>query len=61
MKVSFDILGLETFQIILHKVNIASVKVAEKCKFTWQRTLINQYTPPNESPLDMGLYELYKN
>jgi len=58
---AFENLGLKSFQIIVHKDNIASVKVAEKCRFAWQRTLLKEYTPPNESPLDMELYELYKN
>ena len=46
------------FQIIAHKTNIGSCKVAEKCGFEWKKTLLNEYTPPNESPLDMELYEL---
>jgi ribosomal-protein-alanine N-acetyltransferase len=57
---AFENLGLEIFQIIVYKDNIASVKVAENCNFIWQRTLLKEYTPPNESPLDMELYELYK-
>ena len=57
---AFENLELENFQIIVHKENLASVKVAEKCKFIWQKTLLNEFTPPNESPLDMELYELYK-
>ena len=60
-KYAFENLGLEIFQIIVHKDNIASVKVAENCNFIWQRTLPKEYTPPKESPLDMELYELYKN
>jgi len=57
---AFDKLGLKTLQIIVHKDNRASVKVAEKCNFSWQKTLLKEYTPPNESPLDMELYELYQ-
>lgn len=53
-------LGLEKLQIIVHKSNIGSIKVAEKCNFIWQKTLKNEYIPPNKSPLDMELYELYK-
>ena len=57
---AFEILGLEKLQIIVHKENIGSVKVAQKCNFIWQKTLLNEYTPPNELPLNMELYELYK-
>lgn len=58
---AFVNLRLEVLQIIVHKDNFASVKVAEKANFIWQRTLLKEYTPPNESPLDMELYELYKS
>ncbi len=58
---AFNSLGLEVLQIIVHKDNMPSVNVAKKGDFTWQRTLPNEYTPPNEAPLDMELYELYKN
>jgi ribosomal-protein-alanine N-acetyltransferase len=58
-KFAFDVIGLEKLQIIVHKDNIGSTKVAQKCNFIWQKTLLNEYTPPNESPLDMELYELY--
>ena len=59
-KYAFTNLGLEMLQIIVHKTNIGSVKVAEKCGYIWQKVLLNAHTPPNESPLDMELYELYK-
>jgi len=58
-KYGFEVLGFEKFQIIAHKTNIGSCKVAEKCDFKWQKTLLNEYTPPEETPLDMELYELY--
>lgn len=57
-KYGFEVLGFEKFQIIAHKTNIGSCKVAENCKFKWIKTLLNEYTPPNENPLDMELYEL---
>ncbi len=57
---AFDNLRLEILQIIVHKSNIGSIRVAEKCNFIWQKTLLKGYTPPNEAPLDMELYELYK-
>ncbi|MFY0603438.1 MAG: GNAT family N-acetyltransferase [Flavobacteriaceae bacterium] len=59
-KFAFTKLNLKTLEIKVHKDNIASVRVAEKCNFTWQRTLKNEYTPPGGNPMDMELYELYK-
>ena len=59
-KYGFEVLGFENFQIIVHKLNYPSVKVALKNCFVWQRTLINEYTPPDEAALDMELYELKK-
>ncbi len=60
-KHAFDDLGLETLQIIAHKDNFPSIKVAVNNDFKWQRTLENEFTPTGEQPLDMELYELYKN
>lgn len=57
---AFETLGLETLQIIVHKSNIASVKIAINNNFTWIKTLKNEFAPPGESPLNMELYELYK-
>lgn len=51
-------LRLRTLQIIAHKSNIGSVRVAEKCGYIWKNVLIGEHTPPNETPLDMELYEL---
>ena len=56
---AFKTLELKTLQIIVYKENIASVSVAKNNNFNWVRTLKNEHTPPNESPLDMELYELY--
>jgi ribosomal-protein-alanine N-acetyltransferase len=56
---AFEELGLKTLQIIAHKTNIRSIKVAENNGFIWQRTLQNQFTPTDGAPLDMELYELY--
>jgi ribosomal-protein-alanine N-acetyltransferase len=58
-KFAFEDLGLKTLQIISHKTNFGSVKVAKNGGFVWQRTLLNEFTPTNEVPLDMELYELY--
>lgn len=57
---AFSELGLETLQIIAHKDNFSSVKVATNNNFIWKETLINEFTPTNETPLNMELYELYK-
>ena len=51
-------LKLKTLQIIAHKSNLGSCKVAMKNGFIWQRTLLDEFTPINELPLDMELYEL---
>ncbi len=53
-----DSLGLKTMQIITHKTNIGSCRVAEKNGFNWQRTLKKEFTPTLGSPVDMELYEL---
>ncbi len=58
---AFKNLGLEILQIITHKDNISSVRVAEKNGFIWKKTLLKSFTPPNEEALDMILYERYKN
>jgi ribosomal-protein-alanine N-acetyltransferase len=57
---AFETLGLERLQIISHKDNLPSVKVALNNLFEWQKTLKNEFTPIGEQPLDMELYELYK-
>lgn len=56
---AFAELGLNTLQIIAHKSNLGSVKVALNNGFIWQKTLKNEFTPKDELPLDMELYELY--
>lgn len=58
-KFAFDKLHLKTLQIMAHKTNLGSIKVALNNGFVWQRTALNEFTPTNESPLDMELYELY--
>lgn len=55
---AFTEFGLKTLQIITHKSNFGSVKVAEKCGYIWKGTLEKEHTPPMEDPLDMELYEL---
>jgi ribosomal-protein-alanine N-acetyltransferase len=55
---AYNELELKTLQIIAHKTNLGSIKVAENNGFIWQRTLIEEFTPTNELPLNMELYEL---
>lgn len=58
---AFSTLGLQTLQIISHKDNLGSIKVALKNHFKWQKTLENEFTPVDGQPLNMELYELYRN
>ncbi|WP_406685391.1 GNAT family N-acetyltransferase [Seonamhaeicola sp. MEBiC1930] len=60
-KYAFKTLGLNILQIIVYRNNLPSIEVAKKCNFTWIKTLEKEYTPPGENPLDMELFELYKN
>lgn len=55
---STEELGLKKIQIISHKTNSSSVNVAVNSGYKWKKTLINEFTPFNETPLDMELYEL---
>ena len=57
---AFNHLDLKSLQIIVHKDNTPSVNVAKNNNFMWIKTLKNEFTPTNEKPLDMELYELYK-
>ncbi len=56
---AFEEQHLKTLQIIAHKTNRGSIRVAEKCGFTWQKVLKAAHTPPGEEALDMELYERY--
>ncbi len=58
---ALNVLQLETLQIIANKDNQSSIDIALNNGFKWQKTLLNGFTPPGESPLDMELFELYKN
>lgn len=58
LKFANDVLELKTLQIIAHKTNLGSIKVAKNNGFIWQRTLIAEFTPTNELPLNMELFEL---
>ena len=50
-------LGIKKIQIIAHKSNLGSLNVALNSGFHWKKTLQNEFTPLNEAPLDMELYE----
>ncbi|RCS27521.1 N-acetyltransferase [Polaribacter sp. WD7] len=52
-------LKLKKLQIISHKTNIASIRVAQNCNFSWIKTLEKSFTPPNSKSQDMELYELH--
>ena len=53
-------MGLETLQIIAHKTNLSSVKVALQSGFNWIETLEDEFMSPNGTPLDMELFEMSK-
>ena len=57
---AFEVLALEILQIIVHKSNIGSTMVAKKNGFEWIKTLPKAFTPRGKDPLDMELYERYK-
>lgn len=56
----FKEMDLEIVQIIAHKSNLPSVNVAVSANFKWIKTLLNEFTPINNVPLDMELFELSK-
>ncbi len=56
---AFNTLKLKTLQIIAHKENKSSIKVAIENRFSWITTLENEFTPKGRKPLDMELYEIY--
>lgn len=56
-KYAMEELGLKSIQIIAHKTNHSSIKVAQQSGFKWKETLMNEFTPLNEAPLNMELYE----
>ena len=54
---AYNELDLKVLLITAHKTNVGSVKVAENCDFIWKQTLLNEFSPIGESPIDMELYE----
>ena len=57
---AFENYKLDTLKIIAHPTNISSVRIAEKCGFTFIKILKDGFTPPNSTPLDMHLFERYR-
>ncbi|WP_027076689.1 GNAT family N-acetyltransferase [Maribacter antarcticus] len=57
---TFDYLGLNTLQIIAHKDNNGSTRIAEKLGFTWQNSLKNEYKRYNDTVVNMELYKKYR-
>jgi ribosomal-protein-alanine N-acetyltransferase len=55
----FEHLGLNTLQIIAHKDNNGSTRIAEKLGFTWQTSLKNEHKRYNGTAVNMELYEKY--
>ncbi|HLV14503.1 MAG TPA: GNAT family N-acetyltransferase [Xanthomarina sp.] len=57
-KFAHEELGLKNLQIIIHKTNTRSIHVAQRCGYTWTKTLNQEHTS-GEVNLDMELYELH--
>jgi ribosomal-protein-alanine N-acetyltransferase len=51
---------LNTLQIITHKDNNGSTRIAEKLGFTWQTSLKNRHKRFDGTAANMGLYEKYR-
>ena len=51
---AITILGLKTLQIIAHKSNSGSIKVAEKCGYLWKKTLVKSIRPARREPFEYG-------
>lgn len=58
---SFATAGLLKLQIIVHKSNGPSIKIAEKHDFQYMGILTNEHRMPNGDLVDMLLYELNKS
>lgn len=58
---AFEAISLETLQIIAHKGNRASIKIAEKLGFTYQRTLPKYHQQYGGEIVDMELFEKYRS
>lgn len=56
---AYNNIGIETLQIIAHKDNLGSTRIAEKLGFSWKETLSKAHTRFNGLVVDMELYEKY--
>lgn len=57
---AFEVIGLNTLQIIAHKDNKGSSRIAEKLGFTWKVSLPDAHTRFNGKVVNMELYEKYR-
>lgn len=57
---AFNHLELDTLQIIAHKDNKGSTRIAEKLGFSWQGTLPEAHKRYNGDVVDMERYEKYR-
>ena len=57
---AFEEKQLQTLQIIAHKSNRASIKIAEKLGFSYQRSLPKYHQQYNGDMVDMELFEKYR-
>lgn len=55
---ALNVLGLKKLQIVTHKSNIGSVKVAKKCGYIWKGVFPKMFHSPIAGPMEMELYEL---
>ncbi|MCX7548994.1 GNAT family N-acetyltransferase [Xanthomarina sp. F1114] len=56
-KFALEELGLKNLHILIHKTNLSSIQVAERCGFTWSKTLEKEFVS-EKSNVDMELFEL---
>ena len=56
---AFNEIKLNTLQIISHRTNIGSIRIAQKNGFIFRKTLSKSHQKYNGEFVDMELYELY--
>jgi len=54
---AIEVLGLSVIEILSHKTNKASIRVAEKSGFRWIRTMKDSFRASEDEYLDVELYE----
>jgi hypothetical protein len=40
---------LKNYKSIARKLNIGNCKIAKRADYKWIKTVVNEYTPPNET------------